>query len=461
MACKPLWDIYGREKYGQIIAHVRANHVKTDDKLSERALILDVFQKFGIKISAGTMHNWRTALGAGVPIDAPDVDPQGEKFEIKTDGEDEQKIESLSGRLTTVAEVLAKAQIDLSEWEAGPAKIKYYEMGSKGPDNKPCVTPLCSIAVGLKRKVGWTREEFAAKLVEDMKANAPDYDRLNDLSSKLQFCNPTPPQPLLCEISIFDAHFGKLAWKEECGANYDLKICEKRYMAAGRDLIARAAAMRPERILFVAGNDFFHTDQGRAGLTTNGTAQDTDGRWQKAFRKGKDCVIALIEEASLIAPVDVIVVPGNHDAEKAFCLGEVLIARFHKAERIHVRNEADTFSYYRFGKCLLGFVHGDTVTADKKRGELPATMATDKPKDWAETICREWHLGHLHSENEMVWKYRSVEMIRDVAVRILPSLSSSDGWHRRNNYKSVLAAEMHVYHKTLGRYGYSVHQTTE
>lgn len=457
---KAIWETYGRDKYAQMVKYLKAQVKKGDKGASCIAMKSHIYHEFGVSVSASRLRELRLAIRNGESIDAPAPDAQKEFLKIEGD-QDNREIESLSARLTTVEEVLAKAQVDLSEWEAGPCKIKYYEMGSKGPDNKPCVTPLCSIAVSVKRKVGWTREEFRALLIKDLEDRAPDYAKLDDMAAKLQVCNPTPKQPLLCEISIFDAHFGKLAWKEECGANYDLKICEKRYMAAGRDLLQRAADKRPERILFVAGNDFFHTDQGRAGLTTNGTAQDTDGRWQKAFRKGKDCLITLIEEASLIAPVDVIVVPGNHDAEKCFCLGEVLKAYFKHSKTVHVTNEADTFSYYRFGVNLLGFVHGDTVTADKKRAELPATMATDRPRDWAETICREWHLGHLHSENEMRWFLRTVEMVRDVAVRILPSLSSSDGWHRRNNYKSILAAEMHVYHKTRGRYGYEVHQTTE
>jgi hypothetical protein len=259
------------------------------------------------------------------------------------------------------------------------------------------------------------------------------------------------------ELSLFDAHFGKLAWAPETKQNYDLSICRERYMTAGRSLLGRGSVFTPERILYVVGNDFFHTDQGRQGLTTNGTPQDCDGRWQKAFRIGKDCTITLAEEAAQLAPVDIMVVPGNHDAEKVFCLGEVLAARFQNHPTINVFNSADVYSYYRWGKVLLGFVHGDQHGSDKKREQLPTTMATDCPLDWAETVWREWHLGHFHSEQETVWKYRTVNHVRDVAVRVLPSLSSTDAWHRRSGYKSVLSAECHIYHKDCGRYGYLTH----
>jgi hypothetical protein len=210
------------------------------------------------------------------------------------------------------------------------------------------------------------------------------------------------------------------------------------------------------RILFVVGNDFFHVDH--KGLTTNGTPMDTDGRWQKAFRAGVQACITVAEEATQIAPVDILVVPGNHDREKAFCLGEVLEARFHQNHYITVDNDPDLTSYYRWGKNLLGFVHGDNHTSDAKRNQLPLQMATDRPVDWSETVWREWHLGHFHSEREDVWKYRTTDHVRDVAVRILPSLSSTDAWHREQGYASVLAAEAHVYHKKRGRYAYLNYQ---
>jgi len=221
-------------------------------------------------------------------------------------------------------------------------------------------------------------------------------------------------------------------------------------------LLGRAAAMGVGRILYVVGNDMLHTDH--KGLTTNGTPMDTDGRWQKAFRACLRSCITIAEEATQIAPVDILVVPGNHDREKAFCVGEVLDARFHNNHYITVTNDPDLTSYYRWGKNLIGFVHGDNHCSDTKRNQLPLQMATDRPIDWAETVWREIHLGHFHSEREQNWKYRSTDHVRDVAVRILPSLSSTDAWHREQGYASVLAAECHIYHRNRGRYAYLNHQ---
>lgn len=368
------------------------------------------------------------------------------KLEV-SEADNQKALESLSDRVRTVDQAIRKAEIDLKVWEIERSIVNSWEMGSKGPDGSVCVTPLWQVKVWLKKRRGWSPEEFRKLLIRDLKKLAPRY-------------RPAPrlkQEPVLAELSIFDAHFGKLAWAPETGQDYDLDICRDRYMRAGANLLSRVQTFKPAKVLYVVGNDFFHVDRGREAMTTGGTHQDCDGRWQKAFRIGKDCCIKLAEMAANMTDVDILIVPGNHDSEKVFSLGEVLEARFHKSRNIRVTNNPDVHSYYRWGQTLLGFVHGDNHTSQKKREQLPLVMATDRPKDWAETTWREYHLGHFHSEAETVWKYRTVEQIRDVAVRILPSLSSTDAWHRRSGYKSVLAAECHIYHEDTGRYGYLVH----
>jgi len=354
----------------------------------------------------------------------------------------------IRGQVVTLDDAIKKANVDLSKWDVDRWEITSWEMGYKDKEKEPGVLPLWRVNVKLKAKRGWNPSEFRAILVKDIKSLSPVYAPVR--YSKVV-------EPLLSEVSLFDAHFGKLAWSPETGQDYDIKICRTRYMHAGRSLIYRAAAHKPERFLFPFGNDFFHVDH--KGQTTSGTTVDCDGRWQKAFRIGTQCAIDLLQEASKIAPVDVVIVPGNHDREKAFCLGEVLAAYFHNNHDVNIMNDPNPFVYYRWGKVLLGFNHGEEYTGDKKRSELPIQMSTDRPVDWSETVWREFHLGHFHSEDEMVWKYRTAKQVRDITVRVLPSLSGTDAWHRMKGYASPLAAECHLYHKNLGRWEYLVHQT--
>lgn len=440
----PLLDATQRKQYWDII------NQGINDGANSIGILVELEKHFGpdYQFPASSVRRHvsqaRKTWGTKKTQKTPDVSAS---CKIESKGSEDQEIELNAERVVTLDDALAKAGVDLNRWDVDRWVVNSWEVGAKGPDGRVRVTPLWQVKVWLKAKKGWNPSEFRAILVDDLRKLAPSYREIE----------PTKAEPLLVELSIFDAHFGKLAWSPETGQDYDIRICRTRYMEAARDLLARAADLQPERILYIVGNDFFHVDH--KALTTNGTPMDTDGRWQKAFRIGKDVCITIAEEASLIAPVDILVVPGNHDREKAFCLGEVLDARFMDCQRITVTNSPDPYAYYRWGKVLLGFVHGDNHTSDAKRAQLPQTMATDRPVDWSETVWREWHLGHFHSEREDIWKYRTVNHVRDMAVRILPSLSSTDSWHREQGYASVLAAEAHVYHKERGRWGYFVHQT--
>jgi len=404
----------------------------------------------GIDMAKRTIQVRMKRLREGGKVEVPKPEPKGDlagTVKDTTKGSEDREIELYSERVVTLDDALAKGQVDLKRWDVERFIVNSWEVGAKGPDKRIRVTPLWQVKVWLKAKKGWSPSEFKAILKEDLRDLAPSYRPVWRRSER--------EKPILAEMSIFDAHFGKLAWSPETGQDYDLKICESRYMEAAEKLLVRAEMESPERILYVVGNDFFHVDH--KGLTTAGTPQDVDGRWQKAFRCGVKCCTKVTELARTIAPVDVLVVQGNHDNEKAFCLGEVLDSRFHQCEDVNVLNSPDVYSYYRYGTVLLGFVHGENHGSAAKRAQLPVTMATDRPIDWSETTCREFHLGHFHTETEDVWKYRATEHVREVAVRVLPSISSTDAWHRQQGYASVRAAECHLYHRQRGRWGYLVH----
>ncbi len=361
-----------------------------------------------------------------------------------------QTLETISTRIRTVEQALIKGEVDLNIWEVDRCLVNSWEVGAKGPDKKIVVEPLWQVKVWLKAKNAWNVAEFRQMLLDDMKELAPKYKKVK----------AKKPQTLLGLLCIFDHHFGKLAWGEEAGDNYDLQIATKRYDAAVDDLLERLQRENPERIAYVVGNDFLHVDQGKSNATTKGTQVTVDGRWQKAFRVGLGAAIRTVEKCRLVAPVDVITVSGNHDEEKLFCLGEALAARFLEADDVDVQNTPSPEYYYRYGKNLLGFVHGDGLNEAKKK-QLANKMAVDRPQDWSETSCWEWFLGHLHRERENQWLFRQSDCVQKVVVRECPALCGTDAWHSKNLYMSPLGAELHLYHKETGRYGYYTHTPTE
>jgi hypothetical protein len=374
--------------------------------------------------------------------------PEGDTV-VRDENTEGCSLEVTSTRIKTVEQALAKAKIDGSVWEVDRCVINSWEVGAKGPDGKVRVTPLWQVKVWLKAKQAWNVEEFRRILTDDYKKLKPKYRR------SIEVAKPGK-SGIIGVLCIFDHHFGKLAWEEESGENYDLKIATKRYNDAAIDLLHRLSRDKPERIVYVVGNDFLHVDQGGRNQTTRGTQVDADGRWQKAFRAGLKCAIETVEKARMICQVDVMTVSGNHDSEKLFCMGEALNCRFEDCDDVTVDNSPNEFTYYRYGTNLLGFTHGDGLNV-AKQSQLANKMAVDRPQDWSETNSREWFLGHKHREKESVWLYRKSDTIQKVVIRECPSLCGSDAWHAKNLYMSPLGAECHLYHKKTGRLGYLTH----
>lgn len=364
---------------------------------------------------------------------------------------DQMQLFVLSPRVKTAEEAMARAKVDPQQWEPAEMHVRSWEVGMKVEGTAPsgrkftkgaAVVPLFGVFVKLRRKRSWNPAEFRELVLTDMRKQAPTYRRVK---------YPKTPtlRRMIAELSIADLHFGKLAWSPETRNSYDLRIAKAVFLNAAKDLIALVAPYRPERYLMIVGNDLLHVDSG-SNTTTKGTPQDVDGRWQKSYLVARQCVTTVIEWLRQKAPVDVLVVPGNHDEEKLFCLGDAVECRFHHDDSVNVDNSPAKRKFYRYGATLLGFEHGHRAKKDGK--DLPFNMMSEVPDLYAATTWREIHLGHRHSERETVWTRSHTE--GDVIVRYLPSLSGTDTWHYDSGYRAPQAAEAHLYDYEIGRAGY-------
>ena len=59
-------------------------------------------------------------------------------------------------------------------------------------------------------------------------------------------------------------------------------------------------------------------------------------------------------------------------------------------------------------------------------------MAQENPIEWAKTIYREFHLGHIHHKQEI--KYKSTHEYNGIIIRYMSSLSGNDAWHHSKGY---------------------------
>ena len=347
--------------------------------------------------------------------------------------------------ITSLAELVEFFRIDLEVWEVERWVANQWQQASvdrvKGGIQ---LTPLYQVKAWLKKRSAAiaARDEIAATLEAARRAMRADPWKLSAPPRRVK----TGPGNLLVP-AIMDPHFGKLCWGRETGwEDYDVEIARGCMRAAIFDLIEQASAMpyRIEQILLPLGNDFFHVDNS-SNMTTGGTPQDVDGRRQRSYRAGREAVMEMIAALVQVAPVQVCIVPGNHDEETMFALGDALELVFEKAKHVQIDNSPRLTKYFEYHQCLLGFNHG----RDIKPSRLGGVMASEMREAWGRTRWREWMIGHWHTKGEAVLAPVSEE--QGVRVRTIPSLTPPDAWHTRKGYVgNVRAAEALVYHPEAG-----------
>lgn len=248
----------------------------------------------------------------------------------------------------------------------------------------------------------------------------------------------------LLEIDLFDAHIEKLAWAESTGYDCSLeKTCEY-YRKSILDILDLAKGFDIGQILFPIGNDFFNADDNK-GRTTAGTQQEISAIWQRAYRAGQDLLVESIELLRQVAPVDVLVVTGNHDRQRMFYVGEALRLGYSKTDDVEVDNSAALRKYYTYGETLIGFTHG----GNEAIANLPVIMLQEAREQSGRTRFHEWHLGHYHHRKEI--KYVAVDEKTGIVIRTLSGLTASDEWLYRKGFVGARrGAHGFVFHKEHG-----------
>jgi len=326
------------------------------------------------------------------------------------------------GRIVTLDDLLAMSRVDLSEWEVERHIINKWEVGATGPDGTLVVEPLWQVKAWLRRKASTALAEHTERLMAHISADTAH----RRVAPPLRPAN-TLTEPHMLEVCIFDLHIGKLAWAEETGHDYDVRIADERARAALEDLLWQASLYPVSRIVLPLGNDFYQVDT-ISGQTTAGTLVDRDTRYHKMFEVGRGLASWMIHRCASVAPVVVPVVPGNHDTQAVYSLGQALTWEYASDPRVTIDNAPTRRKYQRWGSNLIGYTHGN----EEKISDLAQIMATERAKEWGETTCREWRIGHRHRPKQM--QSVSVDSKNGVRVREISSLSGDDAWHTMRGY---------------------------
>lgn len=426
-----------KERYrGEIIGH------RTDPEYQRFLAVKTEHPDWGYQRVAAAMQipveraklclaRYAGATAAKTPVastPSPNVPAEGSSFQDSVhDGE--RNLSYKGDRIATLADFLVFAQVDTKTWEVERHVINKWEVGARGPGGEILTSPLFQIKVWLRRKVVEnTIIDLMRGLLEEFRKEAP---------VRPAIARTTAARQGILEMSLMDLHLGKMAWAPETGRHYDADTAEEMFWTALEDLLAKASGCKPEKIAFIAGNDFLHTDT-CSHTTQAGTGQDENLVWREAFVRGRVLLVRAIERLREIAPVHVACISGNHDYSKMYYLGEVLSARFGGTKDVTVDNSPPQRKYIHYGENLIGFTHGD-----KERTSLPLLMATERPQEWARSRHREWHVGHWHCKRHKM--FLPIEDSQGVLVRIVPSLSAPDAWHASMGYSGKLAAEAYFW----------------
>jgi len=262
---------------------------------------------------------------------------------------------------------------------------------------------------------------FKNSLVEALEGiNIPSYNKKH--SNKGQHA---------VEISLPDLHFGKNSLEE----------LKNNFFTSISNILNEIDLSRVERFILPIGNDGMNSE-GMRSSTTAGTPQFDSAPWYETFSAYVSSIVEAVTMLNQIAPVDVVVVQGNHDWERMFYAGDVIKSWFRNEPTVTVQNNPEPRKYYVYGKCLLMYTHGDK----EKAADMPLIMATEVPLLFAETKHREVHCGHLHKE--MLNEFRGIK------VRFLPSICGTDDWHKQMGYDHYRCAQAFIWDREKGLKGF-------
>jgi len=377
-------------------------------------------------------------------VDGKSLEQKPEQLYSFTEKNGTAEVNTLVNReIKSLDELIKVCKIDISIWSVdrwecstwgSPAKIRNYDEGRR--KDKAVINTLFRVKAYLKKNYPLIElNSVKEEIINEIKKHKPNYSAIK---------YPRDKEPYVYEIDPFDIHFGKHTWNKETGIDYDIDIAEKDTITCIEEHISRAKLFNVEKFLLIVGNDFFNVDN-KANTTAAGTPQQEDTRWKKTFRQGRLLIVKIIDKLRVVAPVDVLVIPGNHDVERAFYLGDSLECWYDKITGVKIDNSPRSRKYYSYGKCLIGYAHGK----DEKMQDLPTVMAIEEPQLYANAKFREWHLGDKHHSKKI--DTISIDEKNGVTTRILRSISPADQWHYSKGYiGSLRAMDAFLWHKEKG-----------
>ena len=343
-------------------------------------------------------------------------------------------------RVKSLDDLLKQCDVDLNKWFVDKYDIGTYEVTGFDKERNP-------VTITMYRTKAWLKpisQELNIELVK--KQLKEDLSNLSPIVQKKKRERNDKKDKHLLEISAFDLHLGKIGIK---GDKYSLKIAENRLFDAIEHLLYRAQGYYIDKILFIAGHDFLNSDgDWPIPSTTKGTPQFNSDYHIDIYRAGRKLLIKAINYLSEVAPVHVMVIPGNHDRESMMHLGDTLELYYENHEDVKVDNNDCLMKMLVYGKNMVVSDHGDGC----KVNDLPGIISQRYKNAWSDVDYVEVHRGHLHTNKST--KLQAIEELQGITIRNLSSMSATDYWHDSKGYiGNIKKAQAFLFHRKNGLQG--------
>lgn len=271
-------------------------------------------------------------------------------------------------------------------------------------------------------KLQWVKTDTdAERQVELMKAV------IEGMKSEITPVAPVKPardkrdDKLLNLYTVSDFHLGMLAWADESGDDWDMKIAEDLF-SRWFDAAFQKAPDAGTGVINLLG-DLAHFDSLDAVTPASGHVLDADTRYQKLVRYMIRMVRRVIDMALVKHKnVRLLIVQGNHDESGMIWLAEMFSTLYDNEPRVFVDTSPDVYKMVQHGKTTLFFHHGHKARFDA----IEPVMIAKFRKAFGESVYSYAHVGHLHHQKIVESRNMIVEQHRTLAAK--DAYASRGGW---------------------------------
>lgn len=286
-----------------------------------------------------------------------------------------------------------------------------------------------------------------------IKYDLPNEERLKNLRNAIEALKeeitPTTPTPqttkllnqnIINQYTLTDYHLGMMAWGEESGDDWDMKIAEDTLVRFFE--VAMANSPDAEECIFAEIGDFLHWDGLDAVTPANKHVLDADTRFTKVVRVAIRVLRRIVQSLlNKYKKVRVIMAEGNHNPASSVWLREMFSAFYDNEPRLVIDTNPDPYYCITFGKVCLFYHH-----AHKKAiGQLDNVFVSKFKKEFGESEYVYAHTGHLHHSKVIESNLMILEQHRTLAAK--------DSYSSRGGYNSGRDSKVITYHKEYGEVG--------